>query len=138
MLFNLLPLERTPLYAAPRRGGAALTDYWAAKTEHNATAVEHRMREATAAANVAFEYGAPFHLLVRRRWPGATLALLDAHRLLADLMDAGDRGHDEKKKGQSRGYKKPAAGPREWYYRCAGDGESHCEADERPLASFMW
>ncbi|KAK7750044.1 hypothetical protein SLS62_008037 [Diatrype stigma] len=133
VLFNLIPLERTPLYAAPRRGGAAQTDFWMAKLEHNTTAVEHRMREATAAANVAFEYGAPFHLLVRRRWPGATFALLDAHRLLAGLMD----GDDNDKKKRAR-FEKPAAGPREWYFRCAGDGEFHCKPDKRPLASFMW
>ena len=84
------------------------------------------MREATQAVNTVFEYGAPFHLLVKRRWPDASFTLFDVHTLLADLMDDPKPYFDE------------PADAKGFYYQCAGASDSDCKPSRLPMSSFVW
>lgn len=84
------------------------------------------VREATQAVNTVFEYGAPFHLLVKRRWPDASFTLFDVHALLADLMDDPKPYFDE------------PADAKGFYYQCAGASDSDCKPSKFPMSSFVW
>ncbi|KAL0933164.1 acetyl esterase [Colletotrichum truncatum] len=85
VLLNLVPLEQSPLYAATDRGGFADSQFWPNKTAYNTTEYQYKMLEYTTSANTMFDYGAPFHLLVKKRWPGASFSIFDAHKLLSDI-----------------------------------------------------
>ena len=125
------PLDRSPMYATPESGGAAVTTYWRTKTQQNGTLYESRMRQQTATVNTVFDYGAPFHLLVRDRWPGASLAVFDVHRLLADIMADPGKYLDDPADAQG------------WYYHCVlhpddKENPKHCTKSENPLSSYLW
>ena len=130
----MAPLDRSPLYAAPDKKGASVSMYWLSKNQYNTTLYEHRMREQTATVNTVFEYGAPFHLLVGNRWPGASFTLFDVHRLLSDVMDAPDQ------------YLDAPADAHGWYYHCVidfdlaknGSDPRRCDKSENPMSSFLW
>ncbi|OAA55042.1 carbohydrate esterase family 16 protein [Niveomyces insectorum RCEF 264] len=85
VLFNQAPLHLAPMYRPQAAGGAGDNQYWANKTQYNETAYAYKMLEYTTSVNTIVAYGAPFQLLVRRRWLGAAVALFDVHRLLTDV-----------------------------------------------------
>ncbi|RYO86937.1 hypothetical protein DL766_005976 [Monosporascus sp. MC13-8B] len=126
VLFNTVPLERLPMYAAPQNGGTMVTRYWDTKMDYNATAYEQKMREYTTAVNKIFEYGAPFQLLVKDRWPGATFAVFDVHSLVGDIIAHPKRYLDE------------PADVVGFYWRCSNTEGDDCKGSQHPLSSFLW
>ncbi|KAF6813727.1 acetyl esterase [Colletotrichum sojae] len=85
VLLNVSPLEQSPLYRATERGGFADSQFWTNKTAYNTTEYEYKMLEYTTNVNTMFDYGAPFQLLVKKRWPGASFSVFDVHNLLRDM-----------------------------------------------------
>ncbi|TQN69565.1 Acetylesterase [Colletotrichum shisoi] len=85
VLLNIAPLEQSPLYAATELGGMGDSQFWPNKTEYNTTEYQYKMLEYSTSVNTMFDYGAPFHLLVKRRWPGASFSVFDVHSLLGDI-----------------------------------------------------
>lgn len=78
VLFNLAPLELAPLYKA--------SFISLAKTASDPVQMEKKMRQYTSSVNTMFDYGLPFQLLVRKRWPGSTMAIFDTNTLLRNIF----------------------------------------------------
>ncbi|KAI0476308.1 acetyl esterase [Xylariaceae sp. FL0804] len=130
VLFAEAPLQLAPLYKSLADGGVGDNEYWTNKTAYNTTEYAQKMLEYSSTVNTVFAYGAPFELLVRRRWPGATLGLFDVHRLLLDIHDHG------------AAYLTPPANVTGPYQFCPADeatGEVEaCEDSAEPESSFQW
>ncbi|KAG8409681.1 hypothetical protein J3458_018768 [Metarhizium acridum] len=122
VLLNQAPLERAPMYATPGSGGLGNHQFWANKTAYNATEYASKMREYTTSVNTMYDYGGPFHLLVRRRWPGASLSVLDMHSLIMDVVDS---------PGEYLDAPADVVAP----FRTCLDG---CVDSKYPRSSFMW
>ncbi|KAH7011030.1 acetyl esterase [Ilyonectria destructans] len=78
VLFNLAPLELAPLYKA--------SFISLAKTASDPVQMEKKIRQYTSSVNTMFDYGLPFQLLVRKRWPGSTMAIFDTNTLLRNVF----------------------------------------------------
>ncbi|KAI0017070.1 acetyl esterase [Xylariomycetidae sp. FL0641] len=128
VLLNQAPLDRAPAYASPEAGGAGNNQYWADKTAHNTTEYAQKMREYTAAVNALFDYGAPFQLIVRRRWPGASVRVLDVHALMEEII------------AEPETYLDAPADVSASYHSCPADasGELACTDSDKDLTSFLW
>ncbi|KAK1988951.1 acetyl esterase [Colletotrichum cereale] len=85
VLLNVAPLEQSPLYKATELGGFGNSIFWPNKTSYNTVETQYKMLEYSTSVNTAFDYGVPFHLLVKKRWPGATFSVFDVHSLLRDI-----------------------------------------------------
>ncbi|CAK7197411.1 hypothetical protein SEUCBS139899_000057 [Sporothrix eucalyptigena] len=87
VLFNLAPLQLTPMYRPQSDGGAGDNQYWGNKTAYNETEYASKILEYTTITNTVFEYGLPYWALVRRRWLGASVSLFNTHQLLTDIYN---------------------------------------------------
>ncbi|KAK8070583.1 acetyl esterase [Apiospora hydei] len=128
VLLNQAPLERTPLYAAPQRGGAGDNQYWPTKTQNcNSTQVEQKVLEYSTNVNTMFDYGVPFQLLVNktRRWPHASFTVFNVHELMLDIYDKPEQ------------YLDAPANVTGYYHHCDVNG-LNCTNSQNPLSSFMW
>ncbi|KAI0537905.1 carbohydrate esterase family 16 protein [Xylaria digitata] len=127
VLSTQAPLERSPLYASIEHGGSGDVSYWTNKTAYNTTQYEEKIRESTTTVNTIFDYGAPFQLLVQKRWPGASFTILDAHQIILDII------------AEPSKYLDTPANVTGFYYSCPDpfsmDG---CITSENPLSSFLW
>ncbi|CAJ2503562.1 Uu.00g109560.m01.CDS01 [Anthostomella pinea] len=128
VLFNLAPLDKSPLYNSPENGGVGDGKYWANKTAYNTTELEQKMLEYTTTVNTVFDYGVPFQLLVKKRWPGASFSIFDVHQLLSDIIDEPSK------------YLNALANVTGYYYQCPWPlpDYSLCKNSEDPLSSFLW
>lgn len=125
VLLNEAPLEHSPLYAAPQNGGVVDNLYWTDKSSYNATEYEQKMLEYTTNVNTMFDYGVPFHLKVKSRWPDASFAVFNVHQLILDIRSAPEK------------YLDAPADVTGYYYQCAVNG-SNCTTSDNPLSSFLW
>lgn len=125
VLMNTAPLERSPLYQTPEEGGLVDSQFWGDKSEYDAELMKDKMRQYTTAVNGMWEYGVPFHLQLKARWPGASFTIFDIHSLFSDVLDNPTEYLDE-----------PADA--EGYYRhCNVDG-GDCVDSEEVMSSFFW
>lgn len=83
VLMNIAPMQLTPLYATPERGGVGNTFYWPHKPD-NRTEISYRMWEQVITVNDIYKYKTPFELLVARRYPGAHFAVMDMYSLVGN------------------------------------------------------
>ncbi|KYK54773.1 acetyl esterase [Drechmeria coniospora] len=81
VLMNELPLETAPMYANPGLYGKGNDRYWRDPSTYDTADGQRAVREYTTSVNTMFEYGLPFHHLVKKRWPAASVSLLDLHSL---------------------------------------------------------
>ncbi|KAF4921356.1 Acetylesterase [Colletotrichum viniferum] len=125
VLLNLAPLEESPLYAAVDGGGFGDSQFWPNKTLYNTTEYQYIMLEYTTNVNTMFDYGAPSHLLVKKRWPGASFSIFDVHSLLRDI-------HAEPSK-----YLPPPANVT-GTYRVCDPVTRECVDSSEPMAGFLW
>lgn len=84
VLMNIAPLQLTPLYATPENGGVGPNHYWPDKPD-NLTEISYRMWEQVANVNDVFKYQTPFELLIQKRYPGASFAVMDMNGLVSTL-----------------------------------------------------
>lgn len=126
VLLNEAPLQLAPMYAAQSNGGAGDNQYWQNKTLYNETEYQYKILEYTTNVNTMFDYGAPFQLVIKNRWPGATFAVFDVHSLLVDI-------HDNPSK-----YLESPANVTGYYHHCVPTDNSDCTNSNEPLASFLW
>lgn len=122
VLVNQLPLEMAPLYAQPGVYGGGNNRFRRDPAAYNVSQFADTMRQYTTAVNTMFEYGLPFHLFVRDRWPGAVFSILDAHAIVSDVIADPARSLDA------------PANVTAPYRRCTPD----CVNGPEPLSSFMW
>ncbi len=84
VLFNLPPLDLTPLYANESYGGVDETWLWEQKDASvNKTQTAETMREYTRTVNELFLYRVGFDTVVNHRWRGSRIAVFDVHRLVS-------------------------------------------------------
>ncbi|KAI0401660.1 carbohydrate esterase family 16 protein [Xylaria palmicola] len=126
-LLTQAPLELSPLYAAVENGGSGNVNFWPNKTAYDMVEYEAKMLEYTTTVNTIFDYGVPFQLLVRKRWPGASFIVFDTHQILLDI-------HDEPEK-----YLTAPANVTGFYRTCPDPSSSvGCVNSQYPLSSFLW
>ncbi|KAK0659761.1 hypothetical protein QBC41DRAFT_44654 [Cercophora samala] len=87
VLLNEAPLELSPLYAHPDNGGTGDSQFWSTKTNYNITQYSQKIKQYTTNVNTIFDYGVPFQVAVKSRWPKATFDLFDVHSLLVDIYN---------------------------------------------------
>lgn len=124
MIMNEVPLEKTPMYTSTGNGGTGDNQYWQNKTLYNTTETQYKMLEYTHSVNRMFEQGAPFHLLVEKRWPQASFSIFDVHSLFLDIIAA-----------PSDYLTQPANVT--WSWR-ACNPKTGCQESSLPLSSFLW
>ncbi|PNY26135.1 Acetyl esterase [Tolypocladium capitatum] len=121
ILLNQVPLEHAPLYADPSTG-LDNHKYLENKTAYNVTEYTNKVREYTTSANTMFDYGVPFQLTIKTRWPGATVSIFDVHSLMMDVL---------KNPGE---YLDAPANVTAPYHICLDT----CVDSKEPKSSFMW
>ncbi|CEJ84293.1 hypothetical protein VHEMI03436 [[Torrubiella] hemipterigena] len=124
VLLNQAPLQVSPMYAAPKNGGEQLDQYWPNKASAcNSTESEQKMFEYTMSVNTMFDYGAPFQLLVKKRWPGAYFTIFNVHDLMLDIHNNPSQ------------YLTPPAVVDKPYRTCGANG---CVDAKDPLSGYLW
>lgn len=126
VLFNEAPLQLAPLYHATSDGGAGDNQYWANKTDYNTTIIQYKMLEYTQLVNQVFDYGVPFNLLVKTRWPGATFSIFDVHALITDIYYNPSL------------YLDAPANSTGFYHVCNPLNTSDCVDSPNSLDTFLW
>jgi phospholipase/lecithinase/hemolysin len=126
VLLNQAPLELSPLYASISKGGLPESQFWANKTAYNTTAYEFKMLEYTTSVNTIFDYGVPFQLIIKKRWPGASFTIFDVHKLLKDIHAKPDQ------------YLTAPANVKDVYHLCLATDNSQCKDSSQPMSSFLW
>ncbi|KUI63757.1 GDSL esterase/lipase EXL6 [Cytospora mali] len=126
VLLNNAPLQLTPLYASQSNGGIGSSRYWVNKTLYNETEYEYKILEYTQLVNRLFDYGVPFELLVKARWPGATFDIFDVHSLLTDIYENPSAYLDEPV--NVTGY----------FRHCDPLNTSDCVDEPNSLDTFLW
>lgn len=124
VVMNMVPLELSPMYMSLESGGTGDTTTWPTKSQHNTTEFQYKMSEYSKAVNRLFDYTAPFHLLVKRRWPGATVTIFDAQSVVQDIHD------------NAAEYLAPPQNVGSSFKTC--DANGNCQHSSLPLSSFLW
>lgn len=124
VVMNTAPLEKTPLYASFESGGAGDNPVWPTKSQYNTSEYQHKMYQYSRAVNELFESISPLHLLVKRRWPGASVTVFDAHSIFNDIH--ADPGR----------YLSPPENVVSSFITCTAEGD--CEGSGFPISSFLW
>ncbi|KAK8143001.1 hypothetical protein G3M48_007872 [Beauveria asiatica] len=87
VVMKAVPLEKAPTYASFDNGGARDNPVWPTKSQYNTTEYQHKMFQYSQAVNELLDYTTPFHLLLKRRWPGASVTVFDTHSIFNDIHD---------------------------------------------------
>ncbi|KAJ4164693.1 hypothetical protein LMH87_006355 [Akanthomyces muscarius] len=124
VVMNVVPLEKTPTYASFGEGGAGNNPVWPTKSQYNTTEYQHKVFQYSRAVNDLLDYTAPFHLQVKRRWPGASITLFDAHSIFNDI---------HANPGQ---YLSSPQNVTSSYKTC--DADSKCKYSSLSESSFLW
>ncbi|KAK3691167.1 hypothetical protein LTR37_018821 [Vermiconidia calcicola] len=85
VLFNVAPLYFAPEYAAPPYD-VGVNQYWLDKPK-NHTQLSGRMLEQVVTVNAIFDYRTPFAVEIKKRYPGARIAVFDVHGLMTDIYN---------------------------------------------------
>ncbi|CAK7267149.1 hypothetical protein SEPCBS57363_002448 [Sporothrix epigloea] len=101
VLLNVAPLHLAPLYRPSSQGGEK-------KSVTNETEYASKMMEYSTSVNTMFDYGVPFHALVKKRWSGSTVTIFNTHQLLTDIYN------------NPSAYLTAPANSTGWYHHCAG------------------
>lgn len=124
VLLNIVPLEHSPAYAPPERGGVGDHQFWEDKSKYNMTEYAYKMFEYSTSVNTLFDIGAEYHLLLKKRWPGATFTVFDVHSLFLDIRADPSKYLDQ-----------PANTTYPWHRCVTGDD---CTTAELPLSNYQW
>ena len=87
VLMNVIPLNLTPLYGLPGKGGVKTTKFWETKPE-NTTEISYRMQKQVLLVDDDFEYRTPYEERIANRYPGASFAVFDVWSLVCRLSSA--------------------------------------------------
>lgn len=83
------------------------------------------MLEYTQLVDRLFDYGVPFEVLVKGRWPDASFDIFDVNSLITDIHD------------NPSAYLDAPANVTGWYHNCDTAG-SNCVDAAEPLDTFLW
>ncbi|KAF7872374.1 hypothetical protein EAF04_003295 [Stromatinia cepivora] len=124
VLMNNAPLQLTPLYGMPDAGGLNASHYWPNKPS-NISEISGKMKEYTQLANSIFDYRVPFEIVIRKRYPGASIAIFNTNSLLTDIYNNPTQ------------YLPAPAVVNVSYILCAISG-SPCPSKSGSLEGYMW
>jgi hypothetical protein len=82
VLQNVAPLNLSPQYGLPGKGGLATSQYWLDKPS-NITEISSKMAEYVSLVNAVYKYQTPYLFEVANRFPGAHVAVMDMHGLVS-------------------------------------------------------
>jgi hypothetical protein len=82
VLQNVAPLQLSPQYGLPGKGGLETTQYWPDKPS-NITEISYKMFEYVSLVNAVFKYETPYLTEVEKRFPGAHIAVMDINGLVS-------------------------------------------------------
>lgn len=82
VLQNVAPLQLSPQYGLPGKGGLATTQYWPDKPS-NITEISYKMLEYVSLVNNVFKYETPYLTKVVTQFPGAQIAVMDINGLVS-------------------------------------------------------
>ncbi|KAH7312882.1 GDSL lipase/esterase [Rhexocercosporidium sp. MPI-PUGE-AT-0058] len=125
VLMNTAPLELSPLYGLPGKGGLAASHYWPDKPA-NITEVSYKIKEYTSLVNSIFNYRTPFEVKLAKRYPGASFAVFDVHSLLTEIYN------------NPTNYLSSPANVQGQYYLCDVATGSKCTSSSLSLDHYMW
>lgn len=124
--FNVFPYDQSPLYNLPSRGGMESPPSNPIKAETNMTMYYTKAQQQSTSVNTMLKYGAGFQAMIEKRWPGATLTVLDAHTLMSDVIASPEE------------YLEAPANTTGVYALCADQTGADCVFDENPPDSFVF
>lgn len=84
VLQNVPPLQLTPQYGLPSKGGLANTRNWPDKPS-NITEVSYKMYEYVTLVNRIFKYETPYLTEIAGRFPDAHIAVMDINGLVSQI-----------------------------------------------------
>lgn len=116
VLLNNNALQLTPSYQTLENGGDYNSLY------PNKTETNQKMLEYTAVTNRMMDYGVPFNLIVKQRWPHASFAVYNVHDLIVDIYNNPEE------------YLESPYNVKQYYNECPSTG---CPADHN-LNGFLW
>lgn len=122
VLMNEAPLNRAPMFAPASEGGTGNNQYWGNKTAYDVPEYQDKIYQFTTSVNTMFDYGLPFELVEKKRWPGATFAIFDTHQLVLDVRTSPEKYLDQ-----------PANVTGSWHTCFQG-----CQQSEEPQSNFIW
>jgi hypothetical protein len=82
VLQNVAPLQLSPQYGLPGKGGLTTTQYWPDKPS-NITEISYKMLEYVSLVNNVFKYETPYLTKVVNQFPGAQIAVMDINGLVS-------------------------------------------------------
>ncbi|KAF4552899.1 GDSL-like Lipase/Acylhydrolase-like protein 2 [Elsinoe fawcettii] len=87
VLFNIAPLQLSPLYGRADAGGFGPGQYWMNKSTDAATInnISADMAEEVATVNEIYEYRTPVEVLVEKKFKGSNVAVFDMEGLIGDI-----------------------------------------------------
>jgi hypothetical protein len=88
VLQNVAPLNLSPQYGLPGKGGLPTSQYWLDKSS-NTTEISYKMAEYVSLVNAVYKYQTPYLFEVAKRFPGAHIALMDMHGLVSRKPQGG-------------------------------------------------
>ncbi|KAK4499334.1 hypothetical protein PRZ48_009847 [Zasmidium cellare] len=86
VVLNAAPLNLTPLYGLPEKGGVITGGYWPNKPS-NTTEISYRMLESVATVNSIYEYRTAFAAQISSAFKDAHFAVFDVHGLMTDIYN---------------------------------------------------
>jgi len=128
VLINEAPLELAPLYATPENGGTLDSQFWGNKSQYDIPAYTEKIKQYTTNVNTIFDYGVPFHLKVKSRWPKAKFDIFDVHSLMKDIH------------ARPTEYLDAPYNTTGYYRHCQATNNADCvdQTELGPLSGFMW
>ncbi|OJD18057.1 hypothetical protein AJ78_01887 [Emergomyces pasteurianus Ep9510] len=123
VLMNVAPLDLSPLYALPEKGGVEGGSFWPDKPQ-NITEVSCRMRQAVIAVNEIIKL--KLEGSMKHRYKGAGVALFDTYSLLEDMYHHPSQYFNGTEPPNVQG----------WVNQCDAQGQN-CERQTSP-DSYMW
>ena len=82
VLQNVAPLNLSPQYGLPGKGGLETTQYWPDKPS-NITEISYKMLEYVSLVNAVFKYETPYLTEVVKQFPRAHIAVMDINGLVS-------------------------------------------------------
>lgn len=126
VILNQNALQLVAEYRTPELGGAGNNQYWQNKTLYNMTEYSEKIMEYTTTVNMIIDYGVPFNMLGKRRWPGAKFGVFDVHSLLTEMYN------------NPEPYLDPPYNVTGYYHHCNPQNNSDCTYAPGSLDSYLW
>jgi len=126
VFMNTAPLQLSPLYGMPGLPGTlTASHYFSDKNNYNITEISSKMKEYTKLVNNLYATRTPYELLIKNRYPGASIAVFDTDSLITDVYNNPTK------------YLASPANVTGQYYHCDLTG-ANCVENSGSLDQYLW